>query len=103
MREFDKLVRDKIPQLIREDGEHPVTTNVEGEELERRLRDKLVEEANEYHESGAPEELADVLEVIHAICDRTDVTFGRLEELREAKQDERGGFQDGVVLERIRD
>jgi predicted house-cleaning noncanonical NTP pyrophosphatase (MazG superfamily) len=99
--EYDKLVRDRIPELIREDDEVPVTETVTGDEYRHRLREKLDEEVAEYHESSETAELADVLEVLHALAALDDVTLEELEAMREEKRAERGGFDEGVVLERV--
>ena len=101
MTEYDKLVRDAIPSVIRENGETPVTHAAEGEEYRRRLREKLCEEAEEFRESGDPEELADVLEVFEAILDAAKIDETELADLRERKADERGRFSEGIVLERV--
>lgn len=100
-REFDKLVRDNIPDIIEEDGDEPIIYTADNDEYDRRLTEKLVEEAEEYRESREVEELADVLEVIHAIRKRRGVTAEQLQEIREQKAKQRGRFDDGVVLERI--
>ncbi|ELZ86546.1 hypothetical protein C453_06581 [Haloferax elongans ATCC BAA-1513] len=100
-REYDKLVRDDIPAIIRESGETPITHAVEGDELDRRLRAKLVEEAEEFAESGRVEELADVFAVVDAILDRRGEDWETVETLAAEKAAERGGFEDGVVLERV--
>lgn len=96
---YDKLVRDRIPEIIEVNDERPVTHVAEDAEYERRLRDKLLEEAAEFEESGDPEELADVLEVIDAMLAVTDTTRADLEELREEKRETRGGFDERIVLE----
>lgn len=101
MAETDKLVRDRIPEVVRENGETPVTHVAEGPEYRMRLREKLCEEAEEFRESGDPEELADLLEVLAAIRDAEGFDDDRLERLRERKADERGRFDEGVVLERV--
>ncbi|WP_132058609.1 nucleoside triphosphate pyrophosphohydrolase [Halorussus amylolyticus] len=101
MTEYDKLVRDRIPEIIRENDETPVTHLAEGTAYRERLREKLCEEAAEFRESADPEELADVLEVVAAIRDAEGFDPDELEQLREAKADERGRFEDGVVLERV--
>ena len=101
MTEYDKLVRDDIPEIIRDDDERPVTHVAEGDEYRQRLREKLCEEAAEFRDSGDPEELADVLEVLAAIREAEDLEDGELDALREEKADERGGFADGIVLERV--
>lgn len=101
--EYDKLVRDRIPEVIREDGKRPVTSRVEGEDYGDRLAAKLAEETAEYRESGALEELADVLEVVHALRAHHGVSREELREQRVSKAEERGRFEAGIVLERVED
>lgn len=100
-REYDKLVRDEIPAVIEADGEEPIVHTADDEEFERRLREKLVEEAVEFAESGEIEELADVLAVVDAYRDHAGISQGRLEVLRAEKATDRGGFEDRIVLERV--
>ena len=71
------------------------------EEYRTALRQKLVEEAEEYRESGDPMELADVLEVLYAILALEDLPFSQIEALRVEKQRERGGFQDRLFLHHV--
>lgn len=92
--DLPKLVRDRIPEIIRADGEEPVV-EAAGDELDRFLADKLVEEAEEFAASRDPEELADVLEVLDRLREEFDADVDRL---REEKRAERGGFDDGIVL-----
>jgi predicted house-cleaning noncanonical NTP pyrophosphatase (MazG superfamily) len=99
--EYDILVRDRIPEVVRENGETPVTHVAEASEYRMRLREKLCEEAEEFRESGDPAELADVLEVITAIREAEGFEQSELERLREEKADERGRFSEGIVLERV--
>ncbi|WP_230272938.1 nucleoside triphosphate pyrophosphohydrolase [Deinococcus sp. 6YEL10] len=82
-----KLVRDRIPELF--GGQ---TRLLNGEEYRAALRAKLKEEVAEYLDSGDPEELADVLEVVRALAALHGLTPGDLEVLRRAKADARGGF-----------
>lgn len=100
-REYDKLVRDDVPAEIREDDETPVTYRAEGEEYRDRLAEKLVEEAEEFADGRTVAELGDVLDVVDAICAARDVDRDYLEEMRAAKTEDRGGFVEGVVLERV--
>jgi predicted house-cleaning noncanonical NTP pyrophosphatase (MazG superfamily) len=93
-----KLVRDKIPQIIRSQGLEPATYRASAEEYATRLRDKLREEVEEFIASGDdPEELADVLEVLHAIAHQAGIDPEQLEQLRAAKAEERGGFHERVI------
>lgn len=98
--EHSKLVRDRIPQIIREDGAEPVTYVADTEEYRARLRDKLGEEVAEFlaaDDANAPEELADVLEVVHALAADLGVGTEQLEKIRAGKASERGGFAHRIV------
>lgn len=99
--DYDKLVRDRIPEVIERNGETPVIHTADDEEYERRLREKLVEEAREFADSGDLTELADVLEVVHAIREHEGVDEQRLDEIRTEKADERGRFAERIVLDRV--
>ncbi|MFG2224899.1 nucleoside triphosphate pyrophosphohydrolase [Streptomyces sp. NPDC048644] len=95
-----KLVRDRIPQIIREDGAEPVTYTAAPAEYRSRLRDKLGEEVAEFltaDEDAAPEELADVLEVVRALAADLGIDAEQLEKIRETKASERGGFAERIV------
>ncbi len=93
-----KLVRDKIPQIIRSKGLEPVTYTASIEEYAVRLRDKLREEVEEFLASdNDPEELADILEVLYALAERAGADRQQLEKLRAVKAEERGGFADRVI------
>lgn len=95
-----KLVRDLVPQIIREDGAEPLTYTAAPEEYRNRLRDKLGEEVAEFlaaDDANAPEELADVLEVVHALAVDLGIDTDQLEKIREAKASERGGFAERIV------
>ena len=94
----EKLVRDRIPDLIRATGTEPRTRTADPAEYEALLRDKLTEEVAEFLASdGDPAELADILEVVYAVADALGVSRESLERLRAAKERERGAFRDRVV------
>jgi predicted house-cleaning noncanonical NTP pyrophosphatase (MazG superfamily) len=93
-----KLVRDKIPQIIRSEGLEPVIYTAGSDEYDTRLRDKLREEVEEFIASDSdPEELADVLEVLYALAERAGTDRQQLEKLRMAKAEERGGFANRII------
>ena len=102
VRRYDKLVRDRIPDIIRESGKEPVCRTATQEEALDYLARKLGEEAAEYLESRDAEELADVLEVVFAIAAEKGITPEKLEEIRARKARERGGFSGRIVLEEVR-
>ncbi|WP_199776984.1 nucleoside triphosphate pyrophosphohydrolase [Deinococcus sp. NW-56] len=92
---ISKLVRDRIPEHF------PASRYrvLDESEYEVALRAKLTEEVGEYLADGTPEELADVLEVLHALAARHGLTLEDLERLRAQKAAERGGFAGRVWLE----
>ncbi|MFE5771380.1 nucleoside triphosphate pyrophosphohydrolase [Streptomyces sp. NPDC056485] len=95
-----KLVRDRIPQIIRADGAEPEVYVAEPAEYRERLRAKLAEEVAEYmdaDETDAPEELADVLEVAFALAADLGVNADQLEKIRASKAEQRGGFSERIV------
>jgi len=99
MTKYDKLVRDLIPDIIAAKGGKAIIRLASQEEYEAKLRDKLLEEVNEYLASGSPEELADILEVVHALGELTGHTPAQLETLRADKAVARGGFKKRIILE----
>lgn len=95
----EKLVRDKIPEIIRATGHEPrFRQAAEGERLGLLVK-KLHEEAGELQVKPCLEECADVLEVLLAIAAELGVTREELFRSGAAKAVERGGFQKGYVLE----
>lgn len=100
MTRYDKLVRDRIPDIIRAKGTEPkVRLAASDAEYAQLLREKLQEEVAEYLRSGDPEELADIMEVVHSLAGLTGHTPASVDELRAKKASERGGFRDRIVLE----
>lgn len=100
--EHDKLVRAKIPEIIEEDGKESVIHIANDDEYTERLVDKLEEEVEEFLESREVDELADILEVIHAIREDRGITSEQLKKKRDQKAEQRGRFGEGVVLEQVK-
>ena len=98
MTEHNKAVRDRIPEIIKESGHDCNVKTLSDEEFLIKLEEKLVEEVEEYQESKSVEELADILEVIHRICEIKGMTNNQLEELRLEKSKTRGGFKKNLFL-----
>ncbi len=96
-----KLVRDRIPEIIRREGKTPEVERISGERLRRALKDKLVEEAEELRKAEAGqiiEELADVQEVLDALIEAHGLDPAEIELVRADKQAKRGGFSEGLYL-----
>lgn len=94
----DKLVRDKIPDIIRENGEIPKVRIAGHDELDVLLREKIVEEAKEFLFSGDTEELVDIQEAIDALLKLRKADPALIELQRHSKLLARGGFTKGYVL-----
>ena len=94
-----KLVRDKIPQIIIEDGRTPIVRTLSDEEYLSELDRKLNEEVAEYQADKSLEEMADILEVLFAICEARGHSVDELIEVRDKKREKRGGFRDKVYCE----
>ncbi|RFA34284.1 phosphoribosyl-ATP pyrophosphohydrolase [Virgibacillus dokdonensis] len=102
MPKFHKLVRDKIPEIIESKGQKAITTTLHTEEYLVALKKKMLEEWDEYlqaaDDASALEELADLLEVIHALAKTHGASLQTVETLRKEKCEERGGFDRRVFL-----
>ena len=96
---YNKLVRDKIPEIIKKKNAVPITHIADDKEYWQKLKEKLKEEVDEFLEDGNEEELADILEVIYAICDFKKIDKNKLELLRKKKAEQRGGFKDKIILD----
>lgn len=102
--EYNKIVRDKIPDIIAKRGELAEIVRLQGEALIRALRQKLVEESFEALDAKSGNdlvgELADVSEVIDALCSALKISRSHLNTVQKEKRQKRGGFEKGVMLAR---
>ena len=98
---YNKLIRDRIPEIIESSGKKAIVEKVEGEELLTILNKKLFEELKEYEESGQVEELADLVEVVQAILDYKNISLEDFNKIRENKNIARGGFKEGLLLVQV--
>lgn len=94
-----KLVRDKIPQIIEQAGKKPIIRVMESDEYLKELDIKLNEEVQEYQKDKSIEEMADVLEVLYAICEARGYSIEQLLEIKAKKQEERGAFRKRIYWE----
>lgn len=96
---YNKLVRDKIPALIRSQGERPIFRTLDDKAYARCLEAKLDEEVAEFHADHTAEELADILEVVYALAESLGHSGEELEKIRREKAEKRGTFREKVFLE----
>lgn len=98
VRIYNKLVRDRIPEIIQENGQLCSTRILTDSEYIAALDAKLQEEYAEYKESRSLEELADVFEVLCAMAACNGFSKEDLIAAQEQKRTERGGFEDRILL-----
>lgn len=103
---YNKLVRDNIPEIIKSNGEIPITRVLSLEEYNKELEKKLLEEYNEVIEASGIEkleELADMLEVINALANLNGKSIEDIIEIAKDKSIKRGAFKDKIYLEKVID
>ena len=95
---YNKLVRDKIPQIIAAQGGKAECRVLSNEEYALFLEAKLDEEVAEFHRDKNVEELADILEVVYALAASIGCSREELMEIYEKKHKDRGGFENRILL-----
>ena len=98
---YNKLVRDRIPEIIQSTGKSCTIETLSSEDYLRMLDAKLDEELAEYHKDQNIEELADLMEVIHAATIARGYTLEDLERARAEKATKRGGFEKRILLKEV--
>lgn len=99
MKYVNKLVRDKIPQIIDNmKGRKSNYIILENNEYLKELDKKLLEEAHEFIEDHSIEELGDLMEVILAIMEFKNISMNDVEKSRIIKKADKGGFNDKIYL-----
>ena len=96
---YNKLVRDKIPEYIRSKSGVPTSHIADDKEYWQKLKEKMLEEIKEFSEDEVIEEMADIQEVIGAMCDYKNFSKKDIEAIRKKKAEERGAFEKRIILE----
>ncbi|MFW5980954.1 MAG: nucleoside triphosphate pyrophosphohydrolase [bacterium] len=100
---YDKLVRDKIPQIIKDAGKEYAIHIADDQEYLSKLYAKVLEELQEFKENPSAEEMADIFEVLDGLISFHDIDRDDIETIKKEKRDERGGFKDRIILEAVRE
>ena len=103
MKQYHKLVRDRIPEIIQGAGKTCVYETLSDKDYIALLDQKLNEELAEYQESKSIEELADLLEVMQAVAKARGWTMEELERVRSDKASKRGGFEKKILSKEVRE
>lgn len=101
---YNKLVRDKIPNIIKSNGETPIIRILDEFEYKKELETKLYEEYQEVLEATGEdriEELADMLEIIRALAKLEKKTLDDIILVANNKNEKRGAFEERIYLERV--
>jgi len=101
---YNKLVRDKIPEKIKSNGETPIIEILNDTEYKKELEKKLFEEYNEVIESSSEdriEELADMIEVIRALAKLENKTLDDVITVADKKTEKRGAFKEKIFLKKV--
>ena len=103
IKQYNKLVRDRIPEIIEASGKNCVTEILSDADYLKMLDAKLDEELAEYHKDQTVEELADLLEVIFAAATARGCELEQLEHIRREKARKRGTFEKKILLKKVID
>lgn len=98
---YDKLIRDKIPEIIERSGKKCIVEVMDDAAYLQYLDQKLNEELAEYQADKSLEELADLLEVIYAVAVSRGYSVEELESVRKEKAEKRGGFEKRLRLKGV--
>jgi predicted house-cleaning noncanonical NTP pyrophosphatase (MazG superfamily) len=108
IKEYKKLIRDKIPEIIGKSGNKYNTRVLENEEYKKELLKKIIEEAQEVSEAGnnkkeLTKEIGDVLEIINYLIEVFGLDRNEIEKIRQERKESRGGFDKKLFLEYTED
>ena len=102
---YNKLIRDKIPEIIQKDNAIPKVSILDDEQFSLALKEKLIEEAKELLEAKTQEEilneLSDVLELVESIAVNNKLIIAEVEKQKLARKEKRGGFEKKLFLEYV--
>jgi len=99
---YKKLVRDNIPDIIKNNGQMAKTVILNDAEYTVALEKKLKEETREYLHSRELTELADILEVVEALAKNQGASFEEVLELKRQKQEKNGAFDKRIYLSSVK-
>ena len=100
---YNKLVRDKIPEIIEKDGLKPLIHTANDREYWEKLKQKLLEESKEFFKKSSEEEFADILEVLDAICEFKNFDQNKIKMIKKKKAEKRGRFSKRIILDKVKE
>jgi predicted house-cleaning noncanonical NTP pyrophosphatase (MazG superfamily) len=104
---YNKLIRDKITNIMEEQGKTFEVEVLDDPTYIKMLNEKLKEELEEYYNARNKEEvigeLSDIMELVFAIADFNGISHEELEQARLTKKEKRGGFKEKIFLKSVTD
>ncbi|MCH5321035.1 MAG: nucleoside triphosphate pyrophosphohydrolase [Eubacterium sp.] len=101
MKVYNKLIRDNIPEIIKENGQTPYISVLDNEQYDAELKKKLCEETKEFLDSEEIEELADIVEVVEALANANGSSLENVLKIKEQKAAKNGKFEKKLFLEKV--
>ena len=98
---YNKLIRDDIPEIIKNAGHEYFIHIAEKDEYIIELIKKVSEELKEFEENPCEEEMADILEVLESLKNVFDLDESEIEKIKKDKKTKRGGFEKRIILEKV--
>ena len=102
MKIYNKLIRDKIPEIIEEAGKSHVTHIADDNEYLIALKNKISEEVQEFYENPCAEEMGDIMEVLDALAKYYNIEKSEVDEAKKIKNEKRGKFEQRIILESVK-
>lgn len=99
MKKYNKLVRDKIPEILEEKKVRFKTHIATKKEYPDKLYEKLIEELEEFKAKPNMEEFADMLEVIDFIGKYYNFNLTDIKNVKKTKKEQKGGFNERIILD----
>lgn len=103
-KEYNKLVRDYFPALMKEKGKEVEFEVLDGSQYSEKLMEKFNEEVEKFRNTGTDRllsEVVDLLEVVYAIAEHRGITESEVEFMRQLKKNRSGGFRKRILLKTI--
>ena len=99
---YNKLVRDRIPEIIEQDGIIAETKILSNDEFLSSLKKKILEEGKEFVEAveeiEVKKEMADILEILYSFAEERVISLDEVESIRKERAEKRGRFKERIFL-----
>lgn len=101
MKTYNKLIRDKIPEIIEKNGTFFISHIADDKEYIGALKNKILEELKEFYENPCAEEIGDIIEVLYAVAKYYNIKECEINRARSLKNKSRGKFEKRIILEKV--